>query len=208
MTLAHSSPALGDADPARQAPPARELVVVAASAGGINAIRRMLSTLPASFPATIVVAQHRGVSSPGALGALLRRVSPLPVRDAREGHALRPGTVYLAPPDRRLSIGADETVAPGEGRRVTFVPSSAEPLFAAAARAFGPRVVAVVLTGSGTDGADGVRAVKDAGGVVIAQDRTTSEHFAMPRAAIATGAVDHVLPLDLIGPMLVALTRT
>ena len=91
-----------------------------------------------------------------------------------------------------------------DGRRIRHVFSSANPLFTTAADVLGP-VIGVVLTGMGRDGTDGVQAVKEAGGVVIAQDEATSEWFSMPRSAIATGAVDYVLPLDRIGAKLVEL---
>ncbi len=92
-----------------------------------------------------------------------------------------------------------------DGQRIRHVLSSANPLFESAAAAFGPRVVAVILTGTDSDGAEGARAIKDAGGVVLAQSEATCESFEMPRAAIATGAVDAVLPLDEIAAALVKL---
>jgi two-component system chemotaxis response regulator CheB len=101
-------------------------------------------------------------------------------------------------------VDADLRVALADGRKIRGVLSSANPLFESAARALPSRVIAVVLTGYDRDGTDGVQAVKRSGGIVIAQDEATSESFGMPRSAIETGCVDRVLPLQEIGPALVA----
>lgn len=123
----------------------------------------------------------------------------------RQTEAMQPGTVYLAPPALHLIVGRDWRLALTDGYRIRHVLSSANPLFASAAEAFGARVIAVVLTGSDRDATDGVQAVKVQGGIVIAQDRATSEWFAMPRLAIETGCVDRILPLGEIAPALVRL---
>ena len=107
-----------------------------------------------------------------------------------------------------MVVKPERTLALRDGHKIRFLLSSANPLFESAAAVLGPRVIAVVLTGSGSDASDGVRAVKAAGGAVIAQDQATSQHFSMPREAIRTGAVDYVLPLDRIAPALVSLVTT
>jgi two-component system chemotaxis response regulator CheB len=146
--------------------------------------------------------QHRSPVGPSLLPRILARRTPLAVKLASEGEELRPGTVYLAPADQHLVIEARRRLAFTDGRRIRFVRSSANPLLESAAEVLGGRVIAVVLTGGGADATDGVQAVKAAGGVVIAQDRATSQVFGMPRSAIETGAVDYVLPLDEIAPTL------
>lgn len=120
---------------------------------------------------------------------------------------MRGGTVYLAPTDLHLIVNPDHTLDFMGGGRIRFVLSSANPLFASAARATGKRTIGVVLTGGDSDATDGVQAIKQEGGIVIAQDRATSECFEMPGSAIGTGAVDYVLPLDRIGPALVSLVH-
>ena len=190
-----------------QAEPASscDLVVIAASAGGIQALQEILSSLPAGFPVPIAVVQHRSRYLPNLLPQILGRKTPLAVKLVEEAEALRHGTVYVAPPHLHLTVGPDRALVLTDGRRIRHVLSSANPLFTSAAEVLGGRVVAVVLSGSGSDASDGVQAIKAAGGVVIAQDQATSKHFGMPGSAIATGCVDLVLPLEEIGPALIHL---
>jgi two-component system chemotaxis response regulator CheB len=129
----------------------------------------------------------------------------MPVQLAQPGIRLTPGCVYIAPADRHLTIGPDSRFAFQDGRRVRGVLSSANPLFETAASVFRQRLVAVVLTGTGFDATDGVQRVRAFGGTVIAQDEVTSAYFGMPGAAIRTGAVNHVLPLDAIAPAIVGI---
>ncbi|HEX2451419.1 MAG TPA: chemotaxis protein CheB [Gemmatimonadales bacterium] len=185
-----------------------ELVVLAASAGGIEALGRVLGSLPPTFPVPIAVVQHRSPHAENLLSRVLQRSTLLRVEPARTGQPLRSGTVYVAPADSHLIVSPDRSFGFTDGRKIRFVRSSANPLLESAAEVLGGRVVAVVLTGWGSDATDGVQAVKARGGIVIAQNRETSHSFGMPGAAIATGAVDHVLPLDQIGPMLSELAAT
>jgi len=182
-----------------------DLVMIAASAGGIKALEQLLSALPADFPVPIAVVQHRTTRQPNLLARVLSRHTSLAVKLAEPSEAMQPGTVYLAPPDLHLIVGRDQRLAFIDGHRIRHVLSSANPLFASAAEVFGGRVIAVVLTGWDRDATDGVQTVKVQGGIVIAQDRTTSESFAMPHSAIETGCVDYVLPLEAIAPALVRL---
>ncbi len=186
-------------------PRAFDLVVIAASAGGIRALQTLLSKLPPDFPVPICVVQHRTSRSPDLLPGVLGRHTRLRVKPADPGEPMRGGTVYLAPADLHLIVNPDHTLDFMNGRKIRFVLSSANPLFASAARATGTRTIGVVLTGSLADATDGVQAIKNEGGVVIAQDRETSEHFGMPGSAIASGAVDYVLPLEHISRALVNL---
>jgi two-component system chemotaxis response regulator CheB len=183
-----------------------DVVLLAASAGGVQATQKLLSALPQNFPAPIVVVQHRTTHLPNVLAKVLGYKTALEVKPVAAGETLRAGTVYVAPPDRHVTITAGRRLALSDGKRVSHVLSSADPLFCSAAQSFGSGVVAVVLTGTATDAAAGSRAVKDAGGTVIVQDRATSLSFQMPQAAINTGAVDEVLPLEAIAPELVRLT--
>lgn len=184
------------------------IVTVAASAGGIRALERIVGHLPAGFPAAIIVVQHLDRNHPSILAQLLRRHARMQVREARDGERVEPGTVYVAPPDRHLVAGPDGRLGLTRGELVHHLRPSADRLFESAALAFGSRTIAVVLTGTGLDGATGVSAVKRGGGTVIAQDEASSEYFAMPGAAIKTGDVDFVLPLDEIGPKLISLAAS
>src|SRR4051812_33142732 len=127
-----------------------ELVTIAASAGGLTAVSEILSALPVGFAVPIAIVQHRSTSSPEALPRILTRLTPnLHIKQAEEGDVLRPGSVYLAPPDMHLTVLADRTLHLHDGERIKFLRSSANPLFESAALALDGHVVAVVLTGSG-----------------------------------------------------------
>lgn len=186
-------------------PAPRAVVALAASAGGLRALSEVLSALPADFPAAIVVVQHLDRHHPSLMAGILGRRTALHVEEAREGERLRPGTVLVAPPDRHLLVNPDGTVSLSQAALVHFVRPSADLLFESVAASFTTRVIAVVLSGSGSDGAMGTRAVKKVGGTVIAQDEATSEFFGMPGAAIQAGDVDFVLPLVQIPAKLVSL---
>jgi len=136
---------------------------------------------------------------------LLDRRSALRTTEAHEGEHLEPGRVYVAPPNRHLLVNPDGSLSLSQSDLVHFVRPSADLLFESVAASYRERVVAVVLTGSGSDGAMGVEAVKKMGGTVIAQDQDTSEFFGMPHAAIDTGCVDVVLSLEEIPQALVQL---
>jgi two-component system chemotaxis response regulator CheB len=120
---------------------------------------------------------------------------------------MRPGTIYIAPPNHHLLIDPDATLSLSQTKLVHFVRPSADLLFESVAASFKERAIAVVLTGTGSDGATGVKAIKQMGGIAIAQDQESSECFGMPGAAIETGAVDWILPLDKIAATLVNLVN-
>jgi len=182
-----------------------EIVALASSAGGLAALTRLLSALPADFSAAIVVVQHLDPRHNSLMSEILSRRTPLLVQQAAEGDHLTPGHVYIAPPDHHLLVNADRTLSLSRTELVHFVRPSADLLFESVAASFGPRAIAVVLTGTGVDGAMGVKAIKARDGTVIVQDEPSSEFFGMPGAAIGTGDVDFVLPLDEIAPALVKL---
>lgn len=136
---------------------------------------------------------------------ILSRRTPLQVKQAEEGDCLQPGTVYIAPPDRHLLVNPNGTLSLSQSELVHFVRPSADLLFDSAAASYRERLIGVVLTGTGSDGAMGVQAIKKMGGMVIAQDEATSEFFGMPAAAIQSGSVDFLLPLAEIPTFLLAL---
>jgi two-component system, chemotaxis family, protein-glutamate methylesterase/glutaminase len=182
-----------------------DVVAVASSAGGLAALTKLLSGLPESFPAALLVVQHLDPRHRSLMAEILSRRTALEVRQAEDGDAIVAGSVYIAPPDNHLLANADGTLSLTQSELVHFVRPSADLLFESVAAAYGDRAIAVVLTGSGSDGSMGVEAVKKTGGTVIAQDETTSQFFAMPSAAIETGKVDFVLPLDEIALALCSL---
>ena len=175
---------------------------MAASAGGLKALIAVLSVLPEGFPAPILIVQHLHPLYRSRMGEILSRKTPMAVRLANDGDAVRRGAVLLAPPDRHLLVNPDNTVTLSRAELVHFVRPSADLLFESAAGSYGPQVIAVVLSGTGSDGSAGVRAVKESGGTVIVQDDATAEFPGMPQAARRTGRIDFVLPLAEIGPAL------
>lgn len=139
------------------------------------------------------------------MAELLGRRTNLRVKQAQDGDYLTPSTVYVAPPDRHLLLNPDGSLSLSQSELVHFVRPSADLLFESVAASYRNRAIAVVLTGTGSDGTMGVQAIKKMGGVVIAQDEGTSDFFGMPGAAIQTGNVDYILPLDDIAPTLIRL---
>lgn len=190
--------------PPIHAPPnAVKIVALLASAGGLKAISAVLAALPRDFPVPIVVVQHLSPRQPSLMADILSRRISIPITQALDGEALCPGHVYLAPPDRHLLVTRHQTISLSLSEKVHHVRPSGDVLFESVAACYGPGAVAVILTGG--DGATGLLAVREAGGLTIAQDEASSESFSMPRAAIATGGVDHILTLEAIAPMLLSL---
>lgn len=179
--------------------PAFDLVALTASADGLNALTQILTSLPPDFPAPMVVVQHLSPRHPSLLAEILNRRTSLEVKQAEEGGLLSPGQVFIAPPDYHLLVNADGSLSLSQTEKVHFVRPAAEVLFESVAEHYKQRAIAVVLTGGDGDGSTGVQAIKKMGGKVIAQDQATSKVWGMPAAAIATGCVDWVLPLDKIG---------
>jgi two-component system, chemotaxis family, protein-glutamate methylesterase/glutaminase len=173
------------------------VVVVAASAGGLEALSVFLKGLPSDLPAAVLVVQHLERSRSSMMADILKRSSRLPVKQAQENERLQPGIVLIAPPNYHMII-SKELVSLTQTELIHFVRPSADLLFESAARSYQSRTIAVVLTGSGYDGSQGVKEVKKEGGTVIAQDQESSKFFGMPSSAIQTGAVDFILPLDQI----------
>jgi two-component system chemotaxis response regulator CheB len=184
----------------------RFVVAIAASAGGLSALKAILSALPAEFPAPIVVVQHLAPDKPSYLAEILTRHSQLKIKQAEAGELLQPGNVYIAPPDAHLQVSSDGTLALSHNPQVHFVRPSADVLFESLAVNCKTKAIAIVLSGTGFDGASGVEVVKANGGTVVVQNELTSEHFGMPQAAILTGKVDFVLPLDEISGWLLKAT--
>jgi two-component system, chemotaxis family, protein-glutamate methylesterase/glutaminase len=183
------------------------LVAMAASAGGLAAIAGILAHLPPNFPLPIAVVQHVAPDQQNLIVEILSGRTGLKVRRARDGDALEPGVVYVAPPGRHLEIVAAGMIVLTSEPLVHFLRPSADRLFESAARSLGP-IIGVILSGTGTDGSEGARAIRAAGGLVIAQDEASSAFFGMPHAAIDAGVVDRVLALNEIAPALRALTET
>ncbi|MDB9373369.1 chemotaxis protein CheB [Nodularia sphaerocarpa] len=192
-------------DPPRFANANFDIVAIASSAGGLTALIKLLSTLPKDFTAAIALVQHLSPQHPSLMSEILARHTALKVKEAEEGDSLSPGTVYIARPDYHLLVNSNGTLSLSQSKPVHFVRPSADLLFASVAKSYKERAIAIVLTGTGRDGATGVEAIHKMGGIVIAQDKESSEFYGMPNATINTGNVDFILPLDKISASLVAL---
>ncbi len=193
--------------PARPAKSSLPVIAMAASAGGLNALSVILTALPADFPASIAIVMHLAPDHKSILAEILDRRSPLEVRQAKTGDFLCPACVFVAPPNHHLFVdkaGRLKLSSPAADK-VHYARPSAEPLFASVAAVYRKLAIAVVLTGGDGDGSFGVQIIKDQGGMVIAQDRPTSQDFSMPETSIQTGDVDFILPLDQIAPKLIEL---
>ena len=182
------------------APADFKVVAIAASAGGLKALSQVLGALPGSFAGALVVVQHLDPRHRSMLADILARRSALRVIQSAGGERIAAGIAYIAPPDRHMLVDPDGTLELTRTKLVHFVRPSADLLFESCAASFGPRAIGVVLSGSGSDGAMGVKAIKAMRGTVIVQE--PSEFTGMPGAALETGAVDMALPLDKIAPML------
>ena len=185
-----------------------KVVVIGASAGGVEALKRLLSALPADFPAAVLVVMHIGARE-SMLPSLLRKHCALPVRHARDREVLAQPIVLVAPPDRHLIVvrdGPAGRVRLTSGAMENYTRPAVDPLFRSAAEAFRRGVIGVILTGFLDDGTAGLQAVKACGGTAIVQDPCEAFAPSMPASALENVAVDFNLKLDEIGPELVRLT--
>ena len=184
-----------------------DLVAVAASTGGPAALQRMVAVLPPGLRVPIVVVQHIVEGFTPGLVAWLDRTSPHPVRLADDGERLAPGTILIAPDGAHIELTAAGRVRLSRGQPIGGFRPSATRLFLSAADTYGSRALAVVLTGMGGDGLEGVRAIHDAGGVVLAQDEATSVVFGMPGVVVREGLAHEVGPVEGLAATIARLAR-
>lgn len=187
-------------DPYRQ-PASRswEAVVIGGSAGAFKAFSEIVRSLPADFALPLLLVQHLHPNDQGLFARNLAGIARLPVVEPCDKELIAPGCIYAAPADYHMLVERNGTIALSTGERVNWSRPSIDVLFESAALAWGERVIAVILTGASSDGTAGIRAVKAAGGLTIAQDPATAEYPLMPRAAIDSGAVDRVLTMAELG---------
>jgi two-component system, chemotaxis family, protein-glutamate methylesterase/glutaminase len=182
----------------------RRVVVVGASAGGVEALGALVSQLPRDFSAAILVVLHVPANAVSVLPGILRRAGNLPAVHAATREPLREGMIYIAPPDRHMMVRRGSVVTTFGPRENGHRPAI-DPLFKSAAAEYGKDVIGVLLTGNLDDGTAGLAAIKDSGGLAIVQDPEDAVYPGMPASAIENVSVDHVLPLNEIAPALLEL---
>jgi two-component system, chemotaxis family, protein-glutamate methylesterase/glutaminase len=185
--------------------PNGHIVVIGTSTGGPAALRRLLTDLPGAFPAPILVVQHIARGFVDGLANWLGGGCPLRVKVATEAEELLAGTVYLAPDEHHLGVTSRGRVALSDGTPIGGFRPSITHLFRSAARNFNGATVAALLTGMGSDGVEGLRTVRAAGGRILLQDEASSVVFGMAQEALKADLADSVLSIDRIGPRLVEL---
>jgi two-component system chemotaxis response regulator CheB len=180
------------------------IVVIGASAGGIDALGQLIRGLPADFAAPILVVIHIPADAPNLLPKILARAGTVRTKTAEDGERAENGVLYVAPPDRHLLIEPDGTLRTPRGPRENRHRPSVDPLFRSAALAYGLNAIGVILSGSLDDGTAGLLAIERRGGMTIVQDPDEASYPSMPNSAIANVNVEHVLPIDDIALQLAA----
>ena len=181
--------------------PELRVIVIGASAGGVEAISRLVRELPADLPAAVCVVLHFPANGTSVLPRILHRVGSLPAAHARDGEPLEPGRIYVAPPDRHLIVRQDR-VELGVGPKENNHRPAVDVLFRTAARNHGNRVIGVVLSGTLDDGTVGLAAIRSHGGLAVVQNPEDALYAGMPRSAVENVGADHVLPVAEIGALL------
>jgi two-component system chemotaxis response regulator CheB len=184
----------------------RDIVVIGASAGGVEAVAQVVRGLPADFPGSVFVVVHFPSSVTSTLPNILGRAGPLPARHAKSGEPIRPGVVYVAPPGCHLRLG-DGRLQLSRGPKENGSRPAIDPLFRTAARSFGPRVVGVILSGNLNDGTAGVISIKQRGGVAMVQSLESALYPGMPRSAMEHVAVDYAMAPHEMGKCLAELAQ-
>ena len=194
-------------DPASAMGPPPRIVALAASTGGPSALCEVLSGLPGDFPLPIVVVQHIAEGFVSGFASMLTSAATLNAKLAEPGESIQPRTIYIAPDDRHLGLRDPGTLLLSNAPAIGGFRPSASFLFESVAKVFGRSTLAVILTGMGSDGLDGLRVVRQHGGRIVAQDEASSVVFGMPGAAASAGLVDITLPLSAIAGYILQATR-
>jgi len=179
-----------------------QIIVIGGSAGTMAALTELLPVFPAGYPLPIVIAQHLHPWQDNYHVEHFGDQCALAVKEARDKEAIEAGNVYFAPPNYHLLINDDKTFSLSIDDKVNYARPSIDVLFESAVDVYAPWLVGVILTGANNDGAQGLRLIKESGGLAIVQDPKTAESAYMPKAALEATRVDYVLPLQGIGKLL------
>jgi len=180
-----------------------EAIVIGTSSGGMNALKFLFSVLPVDFSLPIIIVQHIGPRSDSQWIDLLNTNSKLSIKEADEKEKIENGKVYIAPPNYHLLIEKDKTFSLTIDERVNYSRPSIDVLFESAAEAYKNKLIGVILTGSNNDGTNGLKRIKEYGGLTIVQDPATAESSYMPASAIAVVQIDYILTLEDIMKLLI-----
>jgi two-component system, chemotaxis family, protein-glutamate methylesterase/glutaminase len=192
--------------PERGSRPPR-IIAIAASTGGPKALSILLPALPADLPCSIVIAQHIAIGFAAGMVDWLHRISRLHVKVAEDGEAMMAGVVYVSPSEKNMVLHRDRTIALIEPRPDEIYHPSCDALLSSVALRYGASTIGVILTGMGSDGVEGMKSLKAAGGITIAQDEASSVVFGMPKVAIQSNCIDKVLPLGRIAGEILRIVR-
>lgn len=182
-----------------------QAVVIGTSAGGLNALSTLLPTLPANFPLAVIVVQHIREGSDNYIVTFLDSKCELAVIEAADKMPIEPGIIYLAPPGYHLLVERSKSLALCVDAPVNYCRPAIDLLFQTAAIIYHEHLIGIILTGANHDGSQGLKQIKQCGGLVIAEDPATAAVKTMPQAAIQAVAVDYILPLPQISATLLAI---
>jgi len=180
-----------------------EAIVIGVSSGGLNAMKILFSLLPADFSMPIIVVQHVGARSENVWIQLLNNHCKVEIKEADEKEKIEKGKIYVAPPNYHLLIEKNKTFSLTVDERVNYARPSIDVLFETASEAYQKHLIGVVLTGANNDGSNGIKCIKERGGLTIVQQPDTAESSYMPASAIATSQPDYILPLEEIIKLLI-----
>jgi len=206
LRVQHAQPVLARPLPSSRLRSRIEIVAIATSTGGPNALSELIPHLPSDFPVPVVVVQHMPPVFTRLLAERLHKLSRIAVHEGAEGKAPQPGEAWIAPGNHHMVLmreGKEITLGLNQDPPENCCRPAADVLFSSVARLYGPNALAVVMTGMGSDGTRGARRIRDAGGEVIVQDAASSVVWGMPGSVVAAGQADCIFPLSGIGPELV-----
>lgn len=181
-----------------------ELIVIGASAGGLNALRIVLGEIPKNFPVPIIVVLHISPQADDFWIQNMNKKCQLNVKEAEDKEQIQSGTIYFAPANYHVLIDEHRTIALSVDEKVNYSRPSIDVLFESAADVYKEKTLGVILTGSSNDGSNGLKKIKEKGGITVAQDPTEAEYKLMPEKAIQTSKIDHILPLEEISKLLLS----
>ncbi len=184
-----------------------EAIVIGVSSGGMNAMNVLFSLLPKGFSIPIIILQHIGSHSDNEWIKILNKKTNIVIKEAEEKEKIEKGNAYVSPPNYHLLIERNKTFSFTIDERVNYARPSIDVLFESAAEAFKGKLIGIILTGSNTDGTNGMKRIKENGGLTIAQDPATAESAYMPSSAIDAVKMDHILTLEGIADLLIKINK-